>query len=232
MNKVYSNDELYRLSPVLKPEFRDGVIYIDDFYENAEDIYDMITSRSYPLWKYNAEAGETRNGIDYYDCRIVDKNGHPTREYFNEHNRILDICRKHWHKGDYSWDMIYEFNCFKPINEISNDLQHYPHIDSTLGTPDENSTLNFLVYMDKVEDGGTAVYGGEWVTNDENINLLYPVEERFSIEKIIEHKFNRAVIFPGNCMHGAYINDYHRYLENWRFTQVTFYHPQGGHNAN
>ena len=31
--------------------------------------------------------------------------------------------------------------------------------------------------MDKVEDGGTAVYGGEWVTNDENINLLYPVEE-------------------------------------------------------
>ena len=232
MNKVYSNDELYRLSPVLKPEFRDGVIYIDDFYENAEDIYDMITSRSYPLWKYNAEAGETRNGIDYYDCRIVDKNGHPTREYFNEHNRILDICRKHWHKGDYSWDMIYEFNCFKPINEISNDLQHYPHIDSTLGTPDENSTLNFLVFMDKVEDGGTAVYGGEWVTNDENINLLYPVEERFSIEKIIEHKFNRAVIFPGNCMHGAYINDYHRYLENWRFTQVTFYHPQGGHNAN
>ena len=99
MNKVYSNDELYRLSPVLKPEFRDGVIYIDDFYENAEDIYDMITSRSYPLLKYNAEAGETRNGIDYYDCRIVDKNGHPTREYFNEHNRILDICRKHWHKG-------------------------------------------------------------------------------------------------------------------------------------
>ena len=226
MNKVYSNDELYRLSPVLKPEFRDGVIYIDDFYENAEDIYDMITSRSYPLWKYNAEAGETRNGVDYYDCRIVDKNGHPTREYFNEHNRILDICRKHWHKGDYSWDMIYEFNCFKPINEISNDLQHYPHIDSTLGTPDENSTLNFLVYMDKVEDGGTAVYGGEWVTNDENINLLYPVEERFSIEKVIEHKFNRAVIFPGNCMHGAYINDYSKYKDDWRFTQVTFYSPR------
>ena len=43
------------------------------------------------LWKYNAEAGETRNGIDYYDCRIVDKNGRPTREYFNEHNRVLDI---------------------------------------------------------------------------------------------------------------------------------------------
>jgi len=226
MNKVYSNDELYRLSPVLKPEFKDGVIYIDDFYENAEDIYDMITSRSYPLWKYNAEAGQTRNGVDYYDCRIVDKNGHPTREYFNEHNRILDICRKYWWKGDYSWDMIYEFNCFQPIKEVSNELQHYPHIDSQLGTPDEASVLNFLVYMDKVEDGGTAVYGGEWVTNDENINLLYPVEERFKIEKVIEHKFNRAVIFPGNCMHGAYINDYSKYKDDWRFTQVTFYKPK------
>ena len=226
MNKVYSNDELYRLSPVLKPEFKDGVIYIDDFYENAEDIYDMITSRSYPLWKYNAEVGQTRNGIDYYDCRIVDKNGHPTREYFNEHNRILDICRRYWWKGDYQWDMIYEFNCFQPIKEISNDLQHYPHIDSELETPDEASVLNFLVYMDKVEDGGTAVYGGEWVTNDENVNLLYPVEERFKIEKIIEHKFNRAVIFPGNCMHGAYINDYTKYKNDWRFTQVTFYRPK------
>ena len=226
MNKVYSNDELYRLSPVLKPEFKDGVIYIDDFYENAEDIYDMITSRSYPLWKYNAEVGQTRNGSDYYDCRIVDKNGHPTREYFNEHNRILDICRRYWWKGDYQWDMIYEFNCFQPIKEISNDLQHYPHIDSELGTPDEASVLNFLVYMDKVEDGGTAVYGGEWVTNDENVNLLYPVEERFKIEKVIEHKFNRAVIFPGNCMHGAYINDYTKYKNDWRFTQVTFYRPK------
>ena len=226
MNQVYSNDELYRISPVLKPEMKDGVIYIDNFYENAEDIYDMITSRHYPLWKYNAEEGNTRNGIDYYDCRIVDKNGHPTREYFNEHNRVLDICRKYWWKGDYEWDMIYEFNCFKPIKEMTNELQHYPHIDSQLGTPDEASVLNFLVYMDKVEDGGTAVYGGEWITNDENINLLYPVEERFKLEKVIEHKFNRAVIFPGNCMHGAYINDYSKYKDDWRFTQVTFYKPR------
>lgn len=226
MNQVYSNDELYRISPVLKPEFKDGVIYIDNFYENAEDLYNMITSRPYPLWKYNEEEGNTRNGIDYYDCRIVDKCGHPTRLYFNEHNRVLDICRKYWWKGDYEWDMIYEFNCFKPIKEMTNELQHYPHIDSQLGTPDEASILNFLVYMDKVEDGGTAVYGGEWITNDENINLLYPVEERFKLEKVIEHKFNRAVIFPGNCMHGAYINDYSKYKDDWRFTQVTFYKPR------
>ena len=110
-------------------------------------------------------------------------------------------------------------------------MQHYPHIDSALNTPDHLSTLNMLVYMDKQEDGGTAIYDGEWITNDENMALLYPVEERFKIRQVIPAKFNRCVIFPGNCMHGAYVNDYHRYLEDWRFTQVTFYHPQGGNDA-
>ena len=30
--------------------------------------------------------------------------------------------------------------------------------------------------MDKQEDGGTAIYDGEWITNDENMALLYHVE--------------------------------------------------------
>ena len=84
-----------------------------------------------------------------------------------------------------------------------------------------------LVYMDKEEDGGTAVYDGEWITNDENMSLLYPVEDRFTIERIIPHKFIRCVIFPGNRMHGAYIEDYNKYKDKWRFTQVIFYHPEG-----
>ena len=101
-------------------------------------------------------------------------------------------------------------------------MQHYPHIDSSLDTPDECSTLNMLVYLDIEESGGTAVYDGEWITKDENMSLLYPVEDR-----LIPHKFNRCVIFPGNRMHGAYIDDYNKYKDNWRFTQVTFFHPEG-----
>ena len=26
-------------------------------------------------------------------------------------------------------------------------------------------------------------------------------------------------------MHGAYIEDYNKYIDNWRFTQVLFYRP-------
>ena len=147
--------------------------------------------------------------------------------YENEHQRLLDLCRQYYYKGDYNWSRLYEFNCFKTSNVFDKKMQHYPHIDSALGTPDHLSTLNMLVYLDKQEDGGTAIYDGEWITNDENISLLYPVEERFNIRQVIPAKFNRCVIFPGNCMHGAYINDYNKYCEEWRFTQVTFYHPQG-----
>ena len=207
-------------------EFDGLVLTIDDFYENAEDLYEHIMNRQYPMWKYNPESS-TRNGQDYLDCRIVDKVGHPTRIYENEHQRLLNLCRRYYWKGDYDWSRLYEYNCFQTITEFDEEMQHYPHIDSALDTPDNCATLNMLVYMDKEEDGGTAVYDGEWITNDENMGLLYPVGERFDIERIIPHKFNRCVIFPGNRMHGAYINDYNKYKDNWRFTQVTFYHPQG-----
>jgi hypothetical protein len=225
MSKPIILDELYKMKGSFADAKFDGFcLTIDDFYENAEDLYQHLTNRDYPMWKYNPES-PTRNGIDYYDCRIVDKVGHPTRIYETEHQRILDVCRRYWHKGEYNWSRLYEFNCFK-TGEITNSrFQHYPHIDSKLDMPDNCATLNMLVYLDKEEDGGTAVYDGEWITNDENMNVLYPVEERFNIRTMIKAKFNRCVIFPGNYMQGAWIDNYNKYIDNWRFTQVTFFHP-------
>ena len=227
MSKPIILDELYKMrGSFANAEFDGFCITIDDFYENAEDLYQHLLGRDYPMWKYNPES-PTRNGIDYYDCRIVDKVGHPTRIYESEHQRILDLCRRFFHKGHYNWSRLYEFNCFKTGEITDPKYQHYPHIDSSLDMPDNCSTLNMLVYLDKEEDGGTAVYDGEWITNDENMNVLFPVEERFNINRIIKAKFNRCVIFPGNYMHGAWIDNYDKYKENWRFTQVTFFHPEG-----
>ncbi|MAB54346.1 MAG: hypothetical protein CMN93_00235 [Synechococcus sp. CPC35] len=232
IERVIDLDHLYKMRGSFDNHTFDGFcLTIDDFYENAQDLYEHLINRQYPLWKYNSESN-TRNGIDYFDCRIVDKVGHPTRLYENDQQRLLDLCRRYFWKGHYNWSRLYEFNCFKTAEVFNETMQHYPHIDSALNTPDHLSTLNMLVYMDKQEDGGTAIYDGEWITNDENMALLYPVEERFNIRQVIPAKFNRCVIFPGNCMHGAYIQDYHRYLEDWRFTQVTFYHPQGDNHGN
>mgnify|MGYP001300608746 FL=1 len=224
-DKTFILDDLFKFSSNFNAEFDGFALTIDNFYENAEDLHDWIQNRQYPMWKYSKER-PSRNGIDYNDCRITDKIAHPTRIYESEMERLLNLCRKYFHKGEYNWDRIYEFNCFQTLSVFDNKLQHYPHTDSELNCPDDESTLNMIVYMDKQESGGTAVYNGTWLSNDEQLNVLYPVEERFEIERIIPAKFNRCVIFPGNRIHGAWIEDYNKYSgDSWRFTQATFFHP-------
>ena len=224
-DKTFILDDLFKFSSNFNAEFDGFALTIDNFYENAEDLHDWIQNRQYPMWKYSKER-PSRNGIDYNDCRITDKIAHPTRIYEAEMERLLNLCRKYFHKGEYNWDRIYEFNCFQTLSVFDNKIQHYPHTDSELNCPDDESTLNMIVYMDKQESGGTAVYNGTWLSNDEHLNVLYPVEERFEIERIIPAKFNRCVIFPGNRIHGAWIEDYNKYSgDSWRFTQATFFHP-------
>lgn len=232
MSKPFAWDNLLKQSAHWNVQFDGFAITIDDFYENPDDIYEYLSNRDYPLWKYSTERN-SKNGIEYNDCRVVDNIGHPTRLFYNDIDRILNICRKHWWKFDYDFSRVFEVNCFQTIDQFDTTLQHYPHIDSAFETPDHLSTLNMLVYLDKEEDGGTAIYEGTWITNNEQQSLLYPVEEDFVLERVIEHKFNRCVIFPGNRLHGAYINDYNTYKDDkWRFSQVHFFHPvQRSQNA-
>ena len=228
-------DELFKPSAKFQAEFDGFCLTIDNFYEDPDTLYEWIRNRDYPMWKYNTERN-TRNGHTYYDCRITDKIAHPSRLYENEMDRVLNICRKYYHPGEYDWQRIYEFNCFQTITEFDTRMQHYPHTDSELSTPDNESTLNMIIYMDKEDSGGTAVYNGTWLSNDEHENVLFPVEERFEVERIIPAKFNRCVIFPGNRIHGAWIDDYNKYTgDSWRYTQVNFLHPirnWGGYQNN
>jgi len=226
MSKVFAWDNLLKQSDNWDISYDGFALTIDNFYENPEEIYEYLMTKDYPLWKYSTERN-SKNGIEYNDCRVVDTIGHPTRLYFNDIDRIINLCRKYWWKFNYDWAQVFEVNCFQTIDQFDTTLQHYPHIDSKFETPDHLSTLNMLVYLDKEEDGGTAVYEGTWITNNEQESLLYPVEEDFKLDRVLEHKFNRCVIFPGNKLHGAYINDYNKYKDDkWRFTQVTFFHPQ------
>ena len=39
MNRVYSNDTLFKFNKKLEPRFEDGVIYIDNLYENPNEIH-------------------------------------------------------------------------------------------------------------------------------------------------------------------------------------------------
>jgi len=222
----YSIDTLFKQSADWEVSFDDNLqaFIIDNYYENAEDVYEWLQKRDVPLWKYNEER-QTPNGIDYIDARIVDKIGHPTRLWNNSIERLLSICRQKWHKGEYEWRDDFEVNCFKSINIDDNKLQHYPHIDGRFDDPNDQSVINCLIYLDKVEDGGTAVYETAWVPNMEHKGLLQPVEEMMDLKHVIPAKFNRCVLFTGNKMHGAYINDYSKYKDDYRMSQVLFFHP-------
>lgn len=225
MGKPFVLDELFKFSSTFNAEFDGEVLTIDNFYEDPDTLYEWVRNRDYPMWKYTTERN-TRNGIDYNDCRITDKIAHPTRIYENEMGRVVSLCQKYFHKGRYDWSRIYEFNCFQTLSVFDKNIQHYPHTDSELDTPDNESTLNMIIYMDKEEDGGTAIYDGTWLSNDEHLNVLYPVLDRFELRKVVPAKFNRCVIFPGNRIHGAWIDDYSKYTgETWRYTQVNFLHP-------
>ena len=96
-------DELFKQSPVLEHTFdkETQVLTIDNYYENPEAIYEWLCNRQYPLWKYNPER-QTMNGVNYNDCRIADKVAHPTRIYFAEMERLLNICRLYFHRGEYN----------------------------------------------------------------------------------------------------------------------------------
>jgi hypothetical protein len=231
MRKAFSLDEHFKQAEHWDLTFDDGILIIDNFYENPEEINEALRNRPYPYWKYNSER-DSPNGVDYNDCRVVDKVGHPTRRYDNDMQRILNCCRNHWWRHEYTWNALYEVNCFQTINIFDNKLQHYPHIDSPLGTPDEMSTLNLIIYLDTIENGGTAIYEGAWLENREHQSLLYPVEDDMDLQQLIPHKFNRGIIVPGNRLHGAYIDDYTKYSgDNWRFSQVLFFHPSKGRNG-
>ena len=223
----YSIDTLLRQSADWDVQYDEEkkCVIIDNYYENPEDVYEFVQKRDVPLWKYNEERNSP-NGTDYLDCRIVDKIGHPTRGWVNSIERLANVARQYWHKGDYSWRDDFEVNCFKTINVLDNKLQHYPHIDGNFDDPDDCSVINVLVYLDKVEDGGTAVYESAWIPNNEGEGLLQPVEEIMDLAYVIPAKFNRCVMFTGNKMHGAYINDYNKYKDDWRLSQVFFLHPR------
>ena len=87
MGKSFDNDSLFELSDVLTPVYDDGVITIKDFYKNPDAIYEWLQEQDYPLWKYNSELKTGKNSVDYNDCRLIHNIGHPTRKYFNNHDK-------------------------------------------------------------------------------------------------------------------------------------------------
>ena len=214
MIKPFIVDQLFELNDELGIAFIDDVIYIDNFYKNYEQIYELLNNISVPNWKI---CPESKNFIDYYDCSYVVDNFRCSKKYAHGMIMIGDLISKFFkeEKKFVPNSTNCKFNVFKNITyNRSNNLQHFPHIDTV---------YNAIVYLDKISSGGTALYPDiEQLHNTEQIDLFYNTS---SInKKIIQAKPNRLAIFKGEQYHGGYIEDHNAYTgENWRINQVMFF---------
>ena len=192
----------------------DNILIVDNWYKNYDKLYEVITAMPVQRWKWE-EGG--RNFIDYYDCRSVINMHYPSEHKLDKFlGEIGNVITEHLIDEVQQLQVIgglLEFNFYKNIKkDVSNNLQHYPHVDFA---------YNYIVYLDKVSSGGTALYPNMNALPDaEADNLLFDVSPYD--KKIIYAKPNRMVIFPGETPHGGYIQDHNAYTDDWRMNHVFF----------
>mgnify|MGYP001273411213 CR=1 FL=1 len=204
-------EELFELNPNHKITYHENWVCIDDFYKNIDQIQEVFEDMYIESWKMSKWS---RNFRDYYDCRPAFANWEPPKELMDSRleylNKLVGSIAG-W--TDVAIEKSLAFNVFKHKKEnVPNSMQHHPHYDRNM--------INLLIYIDKHANGGTALYENEDILNKEGSNLIVDVS-KYKIKEIIPAKPNRCVIFNGNQMHGAYIQDNDIYYHNWRITQAT-----------
>lgn len=212
MIKPFVSDNLFEINYNAEIAYDNigNVIYIDNIFKNYDEIIDNIYNVNVESWK---KSSNSRNFIDYYDCRLYYMNHNSLSK---DVNYFYNIMQRYFNleNQDLSFERSYTFNYFKNnIKGLKNNFQHYPHHDHA---------FNIIFYLDTVCDGGTIIYENQtnWV-NKEADNLFCDIKD-LKIEYIIKSKPNRAVIFNGNRLHGGYIENHDVYYYNWRINMVNF----------
>jgi hypothetical protein len=202
------------------------VLIVDNFFANPERILNFIDTTPAPIWKAGAN---TRNFIDYYDCRHImglayfdPVKGTWPMEIDNTH-AVLKSMIKHFYKVDVKYMESYSLisNIFKNLKENKGGPR--PHQDG-------GEVMTSVIYMNKDEDGasGTSFHTSKF-NNVANINNLTFNEHRamndfYAFHKLsedgtnyyledydkyweeadyVESKFNRLVVFRGDIWHSA-----------------------------
>jgi len=210
-------EKTFQLSENLHIDYKQNYVIIDNLYKNITDICNLL--KYSPVENYGEtenNGNDTSNFHKYYDCRPYFANWSPRINLLDyRKNFFVNICKRLLPKNyDLEFGRHIMFNCFKNLDEnISSNLQHAPHIDE--------NCVNILTYIDPICDGGTALYKNVNLSENSKDSLLQNTSQ-FEILDFIPAKQNRCVIFDGNIPHGAVIDDYKNYSNDWRITQISF----------
>ena len=216
----FKPEELFELNDNLQPKKVGDVIIINNVFKNYDKIVEVIHNIPVEIWKM---AGETRNFIDYYDCRPIFRNHFPNELTDKRFETLFKIISENFgvdmDKMFTNPEMI--FNYFKNnVKDLPSTQQHRPHCDAY---------FNAIFYLDKIGDGGTVIYestdvNGNLIQNEgqlEGLNLFTDISH-LRIKQFIKGNPNSMVIFDGTHLHGAWINDHNKYLNDWRINLVNF----------
>lgn len=205
-------EDIFELNDNLQPQFDGEVIIIDNIFKNFEELTKVCYNLPVENWK---SSPISRNFKDYYDCRPVFNNFFPNEIKINKRLNTLTSLINYYYKPSYKigFSKRFEFNYFKNkrLNQSSN-LQYFPHKDNS---------HNCIFYIDPYENGGTALYEDSYIEGREEDNLFYDISN-LKIKKLISSKPNRCAIFPGDILHGGYINNHNIYYKDWRINMVHF----------
>lgn len=184
--------------------------YIDNFYKRSEDIYQMFQDSWVLNWKLDSNG---KNFKDYFDCRLtVPLKNH---NFYNE-NKTTNWLKTVLNLQNEECSVL-ATNIFSWINPPSSkNIQFKPHQDPS---------YNILVYLDKINSGGTALYPKiEKDMTPEEMDIRQDITAMKEDMQIIPSVFNRCVIFDGGIPHGGYIEDHSKYSNgNWRYNTVYFF---------
>jgi hypothetical protein len=218
LSKPFIPEDLLEVGDYEVVSCENDILIVDNWYKNYDDLYDVLTALPAQRWKWSKEG---KNFVDYYDCRPVINLHFPDENKIDNFlGEIGNLITTYLHQGQQQQmevvGSLLEFNFYKNIKEnVSNNMQHYPHIDFA---------YNYIVYLDKVSSGGTALYHGmNALPPGESDDLLFDVS---AYDRTVVHaKPNRMVVFPGITPHGGYIEDHNAYIDDWRMNQVFFLKP-------
>jgi len=208
---------LFEINDNLKPQLNQLGPYqylsIDNFYKRPEEIYEMLKNS----WAEGFKASPSnKNFKEYFDCRIkipLIKNG------FSEEFKTISYLKSILSPilDNLYCDYI-NTNIFSWINTPSNNIQFIPHQDES---------VNILVYLDKINSGGTALYEKMTQASFGDIDIRYSLLTENIKHYVIPSMFNRCVIFNGNIPHGGYIEEHGKYSNgNWRYNAVYFFNKK------
>jgi len=213
MTQPYLSSHLFEINDNLSHQVNSlgpyEYISIDNFYKRPEDIYDMLKVSWAHNWKIKKDG---RNFKDYYDCRTsipLENNG------FDRDNKTSDFLKNILSLKNCHCTSV-DMNIFQWINIPKSSIQFSPHQDPS---------FNVLIYLDKINSGGTALYEKmPKVKVLEEIDIRFDTNEENVKYHVIPSTFNRCVIFNGNIPHGGYIENHSKYSnDTWRYNAVYFY---------